>query len=101
VGAIGTREILAEPEGDISLSPDGRWLVNGSRKENLNRYTFVLVSDNTSITSKPFNVTGWTSGDLRCDPAPCWNRGSNQIVFPAITDNAGKTRQMFVIRLKE
>jgi hypothetical protein len=29
VGVIGSREVLSEPEGDISLSPDGRWLVNG------------------------------------------------------------------------
>jgi hypothetical protein len=101
VGAIGTREILSEPEGDISLSPDGRWLVNGSRRDNRNRYTFVRLSDNASITSKAFDVTGWTSGDLRCDPAPTWNRESTQIVFPAIADDADKTRQMFVIRLKE
>jgi hypothetical protein len=101
VGVIGSREVLPEPEGDISLSPDARWLVNGSRKDSRNRYTFVRRSDNAWVKSDEFDVTGWTSGDLRCDPAPCWNRDSDQIVFPAIANDAGKTRQMFVIRLKE
>ncbi len=101
VAGIGTRESLPEPGGDIALSPDGRWLVNGARKNNGNRYTFVRLADNATITSEPFDVTGWASGDLRCDPAPCWNRESNQIVFPAIANDAGRTRQMFVIRLRE
>jgi hypothetical protein len=100
-GTIGSREILPDPEGDNSLSPDGRWLVNGSRTQTRNRYVFVRRADNLSVSSEGFDVTGWTSGDLRCDPAPCWNRVSNHIVFPAIANDAGKTRQMFVIRLKE
>ncbi len=100
-GQIGTPEILPDPEGDIALSPDGRWLVNGSRKQGRNSYTFVRVADAVSVRSETFDVTGWTSGELRCDPAPCWNRASDQIVFPAIAGDAGKTRQMFVIRVKE
>jgi hypothetical protein len=101
VGVIGSPEVLPEPEGDISLSPDGHWLVNGSRKDSRNRYTFVRRSDNSWVKSDEFDVTGWTAGDLRCDPAPCWNRESNQIVFPAIAGDAGKSRQMFLIRVKE
>jgi hypothetical protein len=101
VGVIGTREILPDPEGDISLSPDGRWLVNGSRNDSRNHYTFLRRADNSWVKSGGFDVTGWTSGDLRCDPAPCWNRTSNAIVFPAIADDTGKTRQMFMMRLKE
>lgn len=100
-GVFGTCESLPEPEGDIALSPDGRWLVNGSRKGDGNRYVFVRRADNTTVMSGIFDVTGWTSGDLRCDPAPCWNRESNQIVFPAIANDAGRTRQMFVLRLRE
>lgn len=101
VGTIGTRAILPDPEGDVSLSPDGKWFVNGSRKGSQNYYTIVRKADNTWAKSGGFDVTGWTAGDLRCDPAPCWNRESSQIVFPAIADDAGKTRQMFVIRVKE
>ncbi len=101
VTVIGTPESLPEPGGDIALSPDGRWLVNGARKGHRNRYTFVRLADNATVTSELFDVTGWTSGDLRCDAAPCWNRAGNQIVFPALADDEGRTRQMFVLRLRE
>jgi hypothetical protein len=62
VGVIGSRQVLPEPEGDISLSPDGRWLVNGSRKDSRNRYTLIRRSDNAWVKSHEFDVTGWTSG---------------------------------------
>lgn len=36
-------------------------------------------------------------GDLRLDPAPCWNRAGNAIVVPAIAPDG--PRQMFVIEV--
>jgi hypothetical protein len=98
VGAIGSQKIITEPGGDIALSPDGRWLVNGGRTKGVDYYVFVRRSDNVSVRSGGFDVNPWISGDLRCDPAPCWNRQSDQIVFPAIAPD--KTRQMFTIRLR-
>lgn len=97
VEVLGNAQIFPDPEGDIALSPDGQWLVNGHREQSRNFYTFYRRKDGAWIRSQGFNVTGWTSGDLRCDPAPCWNRSSDAIVFPAIA--ADGTRQMFLIRL--
>ena len=59
----------------------------------------VRRSDNVSLRSTGFDVTGWTSGDLRCDPAPCWNRESNQILVSALADDPDRTRQLFLITL--
>jgi hypothetical protein len=96
---LGTQEIFPDPEGDIALSPDTRWLVNGHRRQSTNYYTFFHRSNGAWVRSQGFDVKGWTSGDLRCDPAPCWNRQSNAIAFPAIATDG--TRQMFLLRLKE
>jgi hypothetical protein len=96
---LGTQEIFPDPEGDIALSPDGRWLVNGHRRQSTNYYTFFRRADGAWVRSQGFDVSGWTAGDLRCDAAPCWNRQSNEIAFPAIAKDG--TRQMFLIRLKE
>jgi hypothetical protein len=99
VGEIGDPTILPSAEGDIALSPDGRWLVNGHRQNSTNYYTFFRRADGAWVRSPGFPVRGWESGDLRCDPAPCWNRDSNEIVFPAIAGDG--TRQMFSLRLKK
>jgi hypothetical protein len=98
-GTLGSREIFPAPEGDIALSPDGLWLVNGHRRQNANHYTFFRRSDGAWIRSEGFDVGRWTSGNLRCDPAPCWNRGRREIVFPSIAPDG--TRQMFLLRLRE
>lgn len=99
VGTLGDRKIFPSPEGDIALSPDGNWLVNGHREQSTNYYTFFRRGDGAWMRSPGFNVRGWTSGNLRCDPAPCWNRNSREIVFPAMAEDG--TRQMFLLRLKE
>jgi len=97
VGTLGTREIFPTPGGDVALSPDGNWLVNGHRQGTTNYYTFFRRADGAWVRSQGFDVRGWDSGDLRCDPAPCWNRNSQEIVFPAIAKDG--TRQMFGLRL--
>ena len=97
-GQLGDPEIFPSAEGDIALSPDGEWLVNGHRKNSTNYYTFFQRSTGAWVRSEGFAVRGWESGDLRCDPAPCWNRDSREVVFPAIAGDG--TRQMFSLRLK-
>jgi hypothetical protein len=99
VAELGDAKIFPSPEGDIALSPDGKWLVNGHRERGTNYYTFFRRGDQAWVRSQGFNVTGWESGDLRCDPAPCWNRNNREIVFPAIASDG--TRQMFLLRVKE
>lgn len=99
IGTLGDDRIFPQPEGDIALSPDGEWLVNGHRAGGTNYYTFYRRADGAWIRSTGFNVRGWETGDLRCDPAPCWNRDSREIVFPALAPDG--TRQMFRLRLKQ
>jgi hypothetical protein len=97
VGQIGTPEILPKPGGDVSLSPDGEWFANGYREGDENFYTIFRRSDGTWRRSRAFNIKGWTSGDLRLDAAPAWNRTSDAILFPALA--ADGTRQSFLMRI--
>jgi hypothetical protein len=88
--------VFPVPGGDISLSPDGKWLVNGYGMKNQNQYVFYRRADRQWVRSRSFNNEGWMSGDLRNDPAPCWNRQSNQILFPAFSEDPARTRQMWM-----
>ena len=94
VGTIGNPDAIPNPEGDISLSPDGKWFVNGHSHEGKNYYTIIRLSDGKWVRS-PGVDKGAYSGDLRIDPAPRWNRESNQVLVDGLTDNG--TRQMFII----
>jgi hypothetical protein len=96
VGQLGNAEIFPDPEGDISLSPDGNWLVNGYKKGTENFYTVFRRSDGVYVRSEGIDK-GSYSGDIRIDPAPQWNRTNDAILVPGIDKN--KTRQMFLIRL--
>lgn len=96
VGQLGNPEIFPDPEGDISLSPDGNWFVNGYRKGTEIFYTFYRRSDGTYIRSKGIDK-GTYSGDIRIDPAPSWNRNNDAILVSGIDKN--KTRQMFLIQV--
>lgn len=96
VGQIGNPEIFPDPEGDISLSPDGNWLVNSYKQGMENFYTFFRRSDGVYVRSEGIDK-GSYSGDIRIDPAPQWNRTNDAILVPGIDKN--KTRQMFLIRL--
>ncbi|HEX5223324.1 MAG TPA: hypothetical protein VFZ59_27435 [Verrucomicrobiae bacterium] len=98
VETLGNKEIFPNPGGDVALSPDGKWLVNGHRHGTTNFYTFFRIADGAWVRSQGFDVRGWESGDLRCDPAPCWNRNNREIVFPAIAKDG--TRQMFLLQVK-
>jgi hypothetical protein len=97
VGTLGNKEQLPQPEGDVALSPSGEWFVNGYRVGGENSYSFLRLKDGAFVRSGPFDIRGWTSGDLRVDAAPCWNRQSNQILLSALAADADRTRQLFLI----
>ena len=92
----GTPEIFPNPEGDISLSPNGQWFVNGHKKGDRNYYTVYRRCDGAFARSEGI-YKGSYGGDIRIDPAPRWNRTNNVILVPGIAEN--KTRQMFMIRV--
>ncbi len=91
----GGTETFPNPGGDIALAPDGRWFVNSHREGEHNHYTFLERATGRVWRAPPVFMGQWRSGDLRLDPAPCWNRAGDAIVVPGIA--ADGTRQMFVI----
>lgn len=96
VATIGTPESIPNPEGDISLSPDGNWFVNGYGKDGKLYYNIVRLSDGEWTRTKGINK-GKYSGDVRIDPAPRWNRKNNQILAQGIADDG--TEQLFIITI--
>lgn len=96
VGQLGNPEIFPNPEGDISLSPDGQWFVNGYKQGDRNYYTVYRRSDGAFARSEGI-YKGPYSGDIRIDPAPRWNRTNDALLVPGIANN--NTRQMFLIRV--
>ena len=100
VDSLGTPEIFPDPEGDIALSPNGEWLVNGykNKKQKKNFYVIYNLKNKFHLKSKGFEIGEWISGDLRQDPSPTWNRNNNQIMIPALSDD-GKSRQLHTISI--
>lgn len=103
VGALGNPDIFPNPEGDIALSPDGKWFVNGYKNSTAekNFYTLYRRSDGAYIRSPGFDIGPWRSGDLRQDPSPCWNREGTQVLVPGLVGDSKKTRQLFLMELVE
>lgn len=99
VGTLGDKKLFPKPGDDIALSPNAEWFVNGYRIGNQNFYAFLRLADGASVTSRGFDVRGWTQGDLRVDPSPNWNRTSNQILVSALAADADRTRQLFLITI--
>lgn len=99
VGKLGDPKLFPKPGDDIALSPSGEWFVNGYRRGSENFYAFLKPKDGAAVTAGPLSVEGWTSGDLRIDPSPNWNRQSNQVLVSALADDAERTRQLYLIRL--
>jgi hypothetical protein len=97
VEIIGGPEMFRDPEGDTALSRDGRWIVNGAPTGATMHYTILRRSDRTYIKTEDFSRAGYTGGDLRIDPAPCWNREGDRFAFPALAKDG--TRQMFEVRV--
>jgi len=96
VEQLGDSEMFPKPEGDVSLSSDGNWFVNGYKKDTKNYYAVYRRSDGAFARSEGIDK-GSYSGDIRIDPAPRWNRTNDAILIPGIAKN--KTRQMFVLRV--
>ena len=92
----GDENVFPNPEGDISLSPDGKFFVNGFKKGSKNFYVVYRREDGTHVRSEGVNKGGF-SGDIRIDPAPRWNRSGNQILIPGLTRD-GK-RQLFLLHV--
>ena len=101
VGQLATPEVIPDPEGDIALSPDGEWFVNGfkDRAAAANFYVVYRRSDGASVRSSGYSIGSWLSGDLRQDPSPCWNRESNQLLVPGLASD-GKSRQLFILTVE-
>ena len=97
--SLGATDIFPNPEGDVSLSPDGSWFVNSHREGEHHHYTFLDMKTRRTVKSPPVFLSTWRGGPLRLDPAPAWNRTSDAIVVPGIAPDG--TRQMFLLELKE
>ena len=100
VGSLGSPDIFPDPEGDIALSPDGKWFVNGykDRRERKNYYVIYRREDGAHVRSTGFSIGHWTSGDLRQDPSPCWNRDGTQVCVDA--GHEPPTRQVYVVDVR-
>lgn len=92
----GSKEIFPDPEGDISLSPDAKWFVNGFKKGETNVYSVFNIKDKSFVHSQGIS-RGRFSGSSRIDPSPRWNRSSDAILVPGVDSN--NTRQMFILRI--
>lgn len=99
VGTLGSPEVFPQPGGDIALSPDGQWFVNGHSEKGNNVYTILRRSDGTWERTAPMSRGSYTGGELRIDGSPAWNRSSDAVLFPGLDPNDG-TRQIFVIRVR-
>ena len=97
-GQLGTPEIFPKPGGDVALSPNGAWFVNGHGEKGKNYYTILRRSDGAWVRSPGFDQGGYVGGDLRLDPGPLWNRDSTQLLVPGIAGD--RTRQLFVVTIK-
>ncbi len=96
--SLGSPEIFPKPGGDISLSPDGAWLVNGSAHGGGRiQFDFLRLADGYHLRSPNFSRGALERGALRIDPAPRWNRQSNAILVSGWTDSG--SRQLFVVHL--
>ncbi len=100
VGTLGTPEMFPNPGGDIALSPDGKWFVNGHGDKGKNYYNILRRADGAWTRTEGLDQGGYITGELRIDPSPCWNRDSTQLLVGAIAKDDKKTRQLYVITIK-
>ncbi len=94
---IGDRALFPDPEGDIALSPDLEWLANGYKADGQLHYVIHNRRSGATFRAGGFDLFGQVSGNLRCDPAPRWNRSGDELLIPGMTSDG--TRQMFLLRL--
>ncbi|MHC4177222.1 MAG: hypothetical protein ACYSWU_06935 [Planctomycetota bacterium] len=97
VGSIGSPETIPNPEGDISLSPSGRWLANGYVRGNRNHYLIASVAG-PAVLQLGSIPRGNYASELRIDPAPRWNWTNDRILVPGIAENG--FRQLFEFHIR-
>lgn len=97
VELIGDRDLFPDPEGDIALSPNLEWLANGYKDDGKVYYVVHNRRTGATLRSPGYDLYGRVSGDLRCDPAPRWNRDGDRLLIPSMMEDG--TRQMFVLRM--
>jgi hypothetical protein len=98
-GTLGSPDAFPDPGGDVALSPDGQWFVNGHGGKGTNFYTVLRRSDGAWVRTAGVDQGRYTGGNLRIDPAPCWNRAGTQILVGGLAGDG--TRQLFVITVKQ
>ncbi len=98
VRTLGDTTVFPNPEGDIALSPDATWLANGYVKSGRSGYVFYRMDGGEVHYATAFDVSGYTQGELRIDPSPAWNRDGTAVLFPSLTNDAPRTRQLFVLK---
>ena len=96
---MGNPEVFPEPEGDVSLSPDANWLVNGYEDDDkkMNYHTIFRRSDGAYSREGVYNGGYTPNRDIRIDAAPRWNRSNDAILVPG--KDKDETRQMFQIKV--
>ena len=99
VELIGGPDLFPDPEGDIALSPDLEWLANGYKRDGKLHYVIHNRRTGTTYRAGGYDLFGRVSGNLRCDPAPRWNRAGDALLLPGMTEDG--TRQMYLLRLPE
>lgn len=97
VELIGDTEMFPDPEGDIALSPSLEWLANGYKDDGKVHYVIHNRRTGETFRAGGYDLFGRVSGNLRCDPAPRWNRTGDALLIPSMMEDG--TRQMFVLRL--
>ncbi|MEM7474134.1 MAG: hypothetical protein AAF483_04020 [Planctomycetota bacterium] len=102
IGQLGNAEMFPKPEGDIALSPDGNWFVNGykpSKESSENFYAVYHRPTGAFLRSPGIHKGPYSKNrDVRIDPAPRWNRTQDMILTPGLDKN--NQRQMFIIEIK-
>ena len=97
ITTLGSPEIFPKPGGDISLSPNRHWLINGyNNKSGSNFYSILNLKSGVWAKTPSFD-TGTYKKDLRIDPAPRWNHDNNQVLVPGLDKNG--VRQLFIISI--
>jgi hypothetical protein len=73
--------------------------VNGYKnsREGKNYYVILRRKDGAHVRSPGFDI-GKLTGDLRLDPAPCWNRDGSKLLVPGLAKDG--SRQMFLIEIQ-
>lgn len=100
VGIVGKPGTFPNPGGDVAWSPDRQWFANGHKRKGQQRNFFTLLHEPSGrvIRTEGFPIGQWLSGTTRIDPAPRWNRESNQILFAGL-DTETNTRQLFLLTI--